>query len=176
MTRKLLFMGGVLLLLVASNCTYFAPPIRVQGTAADLAQLSGEWSGEYVGDHNHRRRGSISFALVPGDAQARGDVLMIPEGLDRPYERYREPSSMRDEPAYRTTVLTIQFVTIDRDTVQGVLDPYWDPDRRTGASATFYGRLTDDVIQGRFTTTYANGSAETGGWWKVVRNRQATQY
>lgn len=175
MTRKVLphiqtLAAGVLLFL-AAGCAYVAPTIQLQGTARDLERLSGEWLGEYVGDHDHRRRGSISFTLVAGDDFARGDVLMIPENLDRPYRRYTDPSVMRNEPMPQSSVLTIRFVIVDRDIVRGELDPYWDPDRSTGASASFVGRLTDDVIEGTFTTTYVSGLAQTGGRWKVVRSR-----
>ena len=164
--------AGVLLTLT-SSCASLAPPIRVQGTARDLERLSGQWRGEYVGDHDHRRRGTISFTLTAGEDFARGDVVMTAEGLDRPYQRYQgsNPGAPPSEPVHASPVLTIRFVAIEEDTVHGELDSYWDPDRLTDASATFHGRLRDNVIEGTFTTRYASGTANTGGRWRVVRGR-----
>ena len=173
MTPHMRTLVAGLTLLLAGSCASLAPPIRVQGSARDLERLSGQWRGEYVGDHDHRRRGTISFKLIAGEDYARGDVVMTPEGLDQPYHRYQssDPGAPRTEPSHASPVLTIRFVAIEDDEVHGVLDPYWDPDRLTEASATFHGRLRDNVIEGTFTTTYASGTAKTGGQWKVVRGR-----
>ena len=173
MTPHVRTLLGGLALLLSWSCAAIAPSIRMTGTARDLERLSGEWRGEYVGDHDHRRRGTIAFKLIAGEDHAHGEVQMVPEGLDRPYQRYQgsDSGAIRQEPAHGSPVLTIRFVAIEEDTVEGVLDPYWDPDRLTNASATFHGWLRDNVIEGTFTTTYANGVAATGGRWKVVRGR-----
>jgi len=157
---------------VAASCAFVAPRIEVAGTRGDLERLSGEWRGEYIGDRDHGRRGTIVFKLVAGEDHAHGDVVMIPEGRDRPYQRY-QGDEQRPAPDLtpRSRVLEIRFVNALDDTVTGVLEPYWDPDRRTRASATFHGQLRDHTIEGRFTTTYANGDADTGGRWHVERQR-----
>jgi hypothetical protein len=166
-------LAGMLALVLSWSCTYIAPPIRLQGSPRDLERLAGEWSGDYTGNHDHRRYGSITFKLVAGESQAHGDVLMIPEGLNRPYEPYDAGESQtQSHVASRSpTALSIRFVNVSDGSVTGVLDPYWDPDRMTVATSTFRGQLTDNVIAGTFTTKYANGSAETGGQWKVTRKR-----
>jgi hypothetical protein len=110
---------------------------------------------------------------MAGEYHAHGDVLMTPYGFDRAYERYRDgdPGANRRDTAHASSVLTIRFVTVEEDTVRGVLDSYWDSDRFTEASTTFLGRVKDDVIEGTFTTRYATGAADTSGRWKVVRAR-----
>jgi hypothetical protein len=160
-------------IVVVSNCAFVAPRVEVLGTPGGLARLSGEWWGEYIGDRDHARHGSIAFKLVAGEDHAHGDVLMIPEGLGRPYGRnqWDEPGTPPHELEQRSRMLEIRFVMVTENTVNGVLGPYWDPDRQTEASATFRGRLADDTIEGTFTTSYASGAAKTGGRWKVWRAR-----
>lgn len=153
------------------GCTFVAPAVPVQGTPAALELLSGEWWGEYVGDREHDRRGTIAFKLIAGEDHAHGDVLMVPRDTVRPYEPYRDDESGRRtaEPVSASRVLSIRFVAAGDGFVRGALDPYWDPDRRTEATATFRGRLRGDTIEGTFTTTYADGTPATGGRWTVAR-------
>jgi hypothetical protein len=140
-------------------CVFHGPPVPVTGRPGDLEQLAGEWSGDYVGDHDHRRRGTIAFHLQAGATQAYGSVIMTPEGLGRAYQRAESPRT-----------LTIRFVHADGGTLVGALDAYWDPDRQSEATATFRGRLIDArTIEGTFTTRYATGAADTAGTWHVTR-------
>jgi len=149
-------------------CGFHAPPVRVQGTASMLEQLAGEWWGEYTGDRLHGRNGSIAFKLVAGEDHAHGDVLMTPRGADRPYGR--GPGEGASSPMGASNVLTIRFVTAIDGTITGALDPYWDPERGTEATATFRGRVSgDDTIEGTFITAYADGQPSTGGRWKATR-------
>ena len=67
--------------------------------------------------------------------------------------------------------LSRSILPSERKLLSGVVAPYWDPDRRSRASATFSGQLTGDTIEGTFTTTYANGDPQTGGRWHVRRTR-----
>ena len=164
---------GAAMVAVAGGCASLAPSIPVAATPGVLERLSGDWRGEYIGDHDHARQGTIAFKLTAGEDHAHGTVVMTPAGLGRPLQPYRgdeltTPSQWRAE---HNRVLAIRFVNADDDTLNGVLEPYWDPDRQTRASTTFRGRLTGNIIEGTFTTTYANGIAETGGRWKVRRTR-----
>ncbi len=162
---------GALALALSWSCTYVAPPIQLYGSPADLEALTGEWWGEYIGDRDHNRSGTITFRLVAGENHAHGDVLMVPEGTDRAYQPYQgtEVHSAAGEPVHVARALSVRFVDAADGMISGELDPYWDPARRTGARATFRGRLKGHEIEGTFTTRYANGAAETGGRWKVVR-------
>jgi len=155
------------------GCASLAPQFPVDGTRGDLERLSGDWQGEYVGDRDHGRHGSIAFRLIAGEEHAHGTVLMIPAGSDRPYQAYHgdEFGRLTQRPERSSRLLEIQFVNAAGGSVTGVLAPYWDPDHQTRASATFRGQLTDDTIEGSFTTTYANGSPLTRGRWSVRRRR-----
>jgi len=149
---------GVAFLAVALGCASLAP-VPVSGTPGAMELLSGDWRGEYAGDPDHGRHGTIAFTLVAGEDHAHGTVVMTPAGFDEPLR----PES----PHYQA--LAIRFVRAAGDTLSGVLEPYWDPDRRTRASATFRGVLKNRTIEGTFTVAYANGQPETGGWWNVRR-------
>lgn len=152
-----------------AGCGFHAPSVRVQGTPDMLAQITGEWWGEYVGDRLHGRNGSIVFKLEEGEASAHGDVVMTPADAERPYGP-RGPGRSAARQIGASDVLTIRFVTAIDGTVTGALDPYWDPDRGTEATSTFVGRLTgDDTIAGSFTTQYADGQPPTGGRWEATR-------
>lgn len=163
------------LLAAISACTYAPAPIRVYGVATDLERLAGRWSGSYQGEPSHPRSGSIVFTLRAGTHEAAGDVLMVPQGAS-PYERYNVNDELRrGEQGYAapTHVLTIRFADVDGGLISGRLDNFWDPDHKTSAYSLFSGRVTDDVIEGTFTTIYMNGDANTRGHWKVRRNRRA---
>jgi hypothetical protein len=163
------------LLAAMSACTYAPPPIRVYGAPTDVERLEGQWSGNYQGELSHPRSGSIAFTLRAGTHEAAGDVLMIPQGAS-PYERYNGNDEVRQgEQGYvaPTHVLSIRFADVDGGLISGRLDNFWDPDHKTSAYSMFSGRLTDDVIEGTFTTIYMNGDANTRGHWKVRRSRRA---
>ena len=158
-------------------CTYGQPPVRVYGSPMDLDRLTGQWSGEYRGDPDHLRSGSIAFTLKAGTHEAVGDVLMTPQGAS-PYERYYGDDESRRGVEARVApvqVLGIRFVDVDGREVSGRLDNFWDPDHRTSAHAIFSGRLGDDVLEGTFTTIYANGDRNSTGQWKVRRVRRAAR-
>ena len=68
--------------------------------------------------------------------------------------------------------LSIRFVEVERGTVRGRLDQYWDPERHSAATTEFVGHVGDDVIEATFTTTSRSGNPSTGGHWKVRRTRR----
>lgn len=169
MTRTLMAM----LIVAATGCASAAPPFRIYGSAGDLEQLAGRWNGEYIGNLEQGRRGSISFDLAAGSNYARGTVLMTPQGATRPYGRFEPGRPDLDRPVSperpSDTLLTISFAWVTRGQVEGVLDPYWDPDRATTASTTFLGLAERDRIAGTFVTRYANRAPDTSGTWSVTR-------
>lgn len=160
------------ILFTAAGCHWAAPQVQMFGTPASLDELTGQWSGQYVGDASHGRSGNIAFRLSPGTHEAQGDVMMTPDG-GQPYGRFTfdDPTGQRP-PRRADQFLSIRFVEVERGVVRGRLDPYWDPDRQSVASTVFVGRIGDDVIEGTFSTTYRNGDPSTGGTWKVQRTRQ----
>jgi len=155
-------------------CASMAPPFRVYGSRGDLEQLAGKWDGEYVGNLEHGRRGSIAFDLEAGDDHAHGTVLMIPQGASSSFRRY-EPGrpdgvTIASVPVEaQDSLLTIRFVWISAGVVEGVLDSYWDPDRGTSAVTRFRGRADGKRIEGTFNTQYANRAPATAGTWVVSR-------
>ena len=167
-------LANLVLLGALSACSYAPPPIRVYGAPGDVERLAGRWSGEYRGEPSHPRGGSIAFSLNAGTHEASGDVLMTPEGAS-PYERYNPNDELRrGEQGWMPSahVLSIRFADVEGGLISGRLDNFWDPDHKTSAYAIFSGRLTDNVIEGTFTTIYMNGDANTRGRWKVRRSRR----
>ena len=167
--------ASLALLAALSACSYVPPPIRVYGTPGDVERLAGRWAGEYRGEPSHPRSGSIAFTLRAGTHEAAGDVLMAPQGAT-PYERYYEDDELRRGEEGRAApvhVLSIRFADVDGGLISGRLDNFWDPDHKTSAYSIFSGRLTDDVIEGTFTTIYMNGDANTRGHWRVRRDRRS---
>lgn len=166
--RGLTGTAALLTLFLTAGCSYMGPSIRMYGTPRDIGSLVGDWSGEYVGDPDQGRRGSIFFRLAAEEGQAQGDVLMTRDG-----HPLRRDDGLPDQSAPHLVphneVLSISFVQVGDGLVDGVMDPYWDPDRETEARTSFRGRIRDGTIEGRFSTTYGNGASPTGGWWKVRR-------
>jgi hypothetical protein len=169
MTRRTVL--ALMPVFIAAACRWAAPPVQMYGTETALERLAGQWSGEYIGDASHRRNGNIAFTLKPGTHEAQGDVMMVPDGAS-PYRRYEPEDSHQGTPHSTNRFLSIRFVEVERGTVRGRLDLYWDPDRLAAATSQFVGRISDDVIEGTFTTTYGNGDPATGGTWRVRRVRK----
>jgi hypothetical protein len=162
--------AGTVLIAISASCAYNPPAVAVEGLAADLEQLAGEWKGEYT-DGPSGRRGNVWFKLVAGEDHSHGDLLMIPEGSGRPYQPYsREEHGPADRVFERAPrVLTIRFVRTGAGAVSGTLDPYWDPDRHCQASTVFRGSLRVGIIEGMFSSICEGGAGQTTGRWKVTR-------
>lgn len=171
MLRSAIQLSGLLMAGLSMGCAFVGPPVNVSGPSRQVALLEGSWWGEYTGDANHLRHGSISFTLAPDTHQAQGSVLMTAEGLPRPYERVHGDAGQRPRGENRpeTSLLSIRFVFVDEGVVVGDLDPYWDPDRATRALTTFRGTIDGRTISGTFRTRYANGTESTAGRWKVTK-------
>lgn len=160
--------------LTVGACASAAPPFDVYGSPGDLEQLAGKWAGEYVGDRDHVRRGSIAFDLAQGDDHAHGTVLMVPQGASGMYRRFEpgregEAGPGRASAEAPVSLLTIRFAWVSAGVVKGVLDSYWDPDRATAAITTFTGSADGKRMAGTFVTEYANRAPATTGTWAVRR-------
>jgi hypothetical protein len=157
-------------LVFVSACALNLPPVRVEGAAAEVAQLAGEWIGEYSSDDYNGRSGSIVFTLDPAEHFARGDVLMTPRGSRMPYVR-RDPERLAGGRVLGapSQSLTILFVRADNGEIYGELDPYWDPDLECEARTTFTGVRVGNTISGRFETRFSSPLGKTTGRWRVTR-------
>jgi hypothetical protein len=158
--------ASLLIALVSSGCSSTPAAVDVEGSPADLSSLAGDWEGEYSSQATGRL-GSIVFKLVPGEGQARGDVLMIPRGSNDPYRP--RTGGEGPAPAGASQLLTIRFVRAEDGKVSGVLDPYWDPDCDCEVNTTFVGTVRGDTIEGTFTSERAPG--RVFGNWKVSRKK-----
>lgn len=147
-------------------------PVTFQATGTEWKRLAGEWRGEYWmrgGD----RHGLIAFELMADEQAASGDVLMISDRVGWPYERYSPGPRQYREPHDRSQLLTIRFVRADDGQIAGRMDPYWDPDRRCRAVASFRGSVDGDAIFGAVSSACVDdpGRSAIDGRWKVVRQR-----
>lgn len=144
-----------------------APPaeVAISGDPRTMSHLAGEWSGSYQSGATGRS-GSIVFTLVPGENQARGDVVMVPRGANLPLRPARG-QGMGADSTNQPQVLTIEFIRAARDSVSGTLAPYVDPDCNCSTSTSFYGRVRGNVISGTFTATQQGRSLN--GTWEVRR-------
>jgi hypothetical protein len=162
---------SIILTLVAAGCLYKPPavPLLVEPRSS-LEALVGEWTGDYTVDDEYERTGRISFALKAGEDHAYGDVLMVPSGRPRGYDRYQgAPPPRPDANSRPAEALSIRFVRVFGGGVSGLLDTYWDPDRNCQVSTTFVGDVKGDVIEGTFRSHFTELASEATGHWRVTR-------
>jgi len=152
-----------------SACGGTPAPVPVSGSVADVRALVGDWAGEYASD-GLGRSGSITFTLAAHGDTARGDVVMIPRGMNQPLRPARETGDAMGTRA--PDVLTINFVRVTGDQVDGSLAPYADPECGCTLYTSFAGRLAGNAISGTFVSlNAATGTMRQTGTWKVVRRR-----
>jgi hypothetical protein len=166
--------AALILIGVASACTASLPPIELQSAPADVAELAGEWFGEYAADQGGERGGNILFRLVDGEEHAHGDVLMTAQArADRFGSGPTAPDELGRSAEFHTAseFLSIDFVQIDRTSVRGALEIYWDPDRNCWVATIFEGRIRENTIVGRFRTRFSLPLQDVEGWWKVTRRQ-----
>jgi hypothetical protein len=162
-------------LALATACTLNLPPIRLEGTPADLRSLEGQWVGEYASDDLPNRGGTIVFVLAAKESVARGDVLMTPRGASGPLTRRPPEPPPVGRVLEAPQSLAILFVRSDSGSLVGELDRYWDPDLKCLARTTFEGSAAGDVIRGTYETAYSCPLSNTHGHWRVTRLR-TTQF
>lgn len=166
---RVLRVSRLVTFLGAWACAGTPAPVPLSGSLADVQALVGDWAGEYTSD-GLGRSGSITFTLLASGDTARGDVIMIPRGLNQPLRPARETNDALRGRA--PAVLTINFVRVAGDHVDGSLAPYSDPECDCTLYTSFAGRLAGDAISGSFVSlNAATGTMRQTGSWKVVRRR-----
>lgn len=147
-------------------CASKPPEIPISASDFDLNPLLGEWHGQYKGSETGRS-GTISFTLRAGEANASGNVVMIPQSVGN-------DAAVDQSRAAGRQVLTIRFVRKEGGSVTGTLDPYNDPECGCQLNTTFQGTFTDaGTIEGTYTTVPSKpGTGVTTGTWKVTRLRR----
>lgn len=151
---------------LAFGCTTASPPVPIEGTAVQISALAGHWEGVYESEATGRT-GSIVFDLTAGEDHAHGDVVMIPRGSSTGYRPAPRPSGEGAGSTPTAELLTIRFVRAEGETVNGTLDPYWDPDCDCEVTTTFVGAVSGDRIAGTFTSMRTAG--RVSGTWKATR-------
>lgn len=158
----------LLLALATSSCAAIRSLIPVEASPADLAALTGEWTGSYE-SRAADRTGSIVFRLQAGTDTAVGDVMMSP----RLAGVHLSAAGVGSAPEPATTageLLTIRFVRVNGGRVYGVLDPYIDPECRCELRTAFMGEIAGDRIVGTFQIR-GLPRGQTRGTWRVERRR-----
>jgi hypothetical protein len=92
---------------------------------------------------------------------------MIPRGSTGAYRPAPRPTREPTGSAAPAEVLSIRFVRAEGETVNGTLDPYWDPDCSCEVTTTFVGAVSGDRIAGTFTSMRTAG--RVSGTWKATR-------
>ena len=159
-------LGSILSLALAIGCGTTSAPVPVEGTASNVAALAGHWEGTYESEATGRT-GSIVFDLVAGEDHAHGDVVMIPRGSTNAYRPVPRPTGQGTGSAAPAELLSIRFVRAEGETVNGTLDPYWDPDCSCEVTTTFVGAIHGDRIAGTFTSMRTAG--RVSGTWIATR-------
>jgi hypothetical protein len=156
----------------ALGCATKPIPISVYGDTAAIPRLAGNWAGTYTVSESSRT-GTISFSLRSSDTAAFGEVLMLPRGYED-HRVWNEPEHHRTSPATHPSILTISFVGIWADGVNGMLDPYTDPEWNCLVVTTFTGRLTSaETLEGTFVTRVPGTTTMRVGRWSVRRARES---
>jgi hypothetical protein len=164
-SRSAVIAAAVLL----AGCAANRPPVAVAGAPQDVAQLDGEWTGDYSSAVTGRN-GSISFNLSATSDSAIGAVVMVPAGYGRPLGPWNDPARLNAGTPLTTQVLSIRFVRVRGGRVSGSLDAYADPQTGTRLITTFVGTIVADTIAGTFTTRPSAAGGEATGRWRVVRS------
>src|SRR3954447_23701149 len=121
MKRRFVPLIATLVLSAVGCASSRQPEIELTSSDFDLNPLVGEWRGSYNSSETGRS-GTIAFTLRAGDAEASGNVVMIPGGADSAAAATVETSAA----ATRQT-LSIHFVRKEGGNVVGTLDPYDAP-------------------------------------------------
>src|SRR5258708_38237808 len=116
-------------------CAAPSPPVPVVGAPSDVAQLAGEWEGQYSSVETGRS-GSIFFHIAPGKDSSHGDVLMDPAviGLRR---AAGDPTAGGQPHARSGQAVGITVVRGTCGRGAGPLVPYTYPARNVPAETTF---------------------------------------
>ena len=162
--------AAVLLACSAAGCSMAMRSVPVSASHIQWEALAGEWQGSYQ-MNAYDRHGTIAFKLVAVEEQASGEVLMIPEHRGWPYTVNHPTDGVPGaERVPKTELLSIQFVEALDGTLSGTMEPYWDPDRRCTARASFTGVIDRDSISGDVVSVCDDGVRLLRGRWRARRN------
>lgn len=170
MRRGALLLGILTLAVLGAGCSFALRPVPVEATHADWENLAGHWRGRYTID-DRDRRGVIEFRLNAREHEASGDVLMIADRFGGPLAGAPGTHESPRQLPTQSQLLGIRFVAADHGRIRGQMVPYWDPDRKCEAWASFLGSADGDVIAGSFISVCEDGARVLKGRWRVARER-----
>jgi len=153
------------LAVMAMGCHTRLDPVPVTGVHTEVEQLIGEWSGDYASSES-RRSGAIFFQITAHGDSAYGDVLM-PVAAGDVGPRPVDLLTGHEQHVRSNELLSIKFVRVASEAVQGELEPYIAPDCDCVARTMFYGTVRGNEISGSYLTTTDRGTQR--GEWRVRR-------
>jgi hypothetical protein len=157
--------GFGLVLILGCGVAPAPPPVPLEGPAADLALLAGEWSGAYRAE-KEPPHGTLTLRLRAGSDMAYGDVHMTFAPALRLY------GESADAPLARApcTSIDIAIVRVAGNAVRGTLAPYWDPDCDCRTRTIFEGEVMGDSIAGTFSSRRESRNMPVlMGTWYAIR-------
>lgn len=162
-TRTTTMLAG---LVAFTACTYYPANFPIYGTTDERARLAGDWEGEFD-DSRAGGGGSISFRLEAGRDSASGDVTLLASHIGNAQLGYetRVPTART---ATRTT-LRIGYASVGASLVEGILEPFRDPECDCMVDTSFRGELRGDSIVGRYVSR--RGWTMRRGEWRMSRRR-----
>jgi hypothetical protein len=144
--------------LAASGCA-FGIAIGVDQDRRWIPALAGEWDGGWWRDDG-RVGGELWMSLREAHTHVYGQVRLT--ARDRhPFARFHPDSWWRDAPA---GWLDVRWTHLDAAHLEGVIEPYWDPDCHCRALTTLRGWARRDRLSGTFVTRHDDGRWVTGTW------------
>ncbi|HSA55632.1 MAG TPA: hypothetical protein VLE53_07995 [Gemmatimonadaceae bacterium] len=160
------------LTIAAAACSANPSPVPMMGAAPDVSALAGEWLGEYR-SADAGRSGSISFRLEAGRDTAFGDVLMVPS---RQQAIAGDPAQTNEAARAVPRALTIRFVRVRGNLIEGAIDPYESPDCGCMLFTSFQGTIEGDRISGELLIRHSGHTApaQRGTWWAERTKRPQT--
>jgi hypothetical protein len=161
--------GMTALAAALAACAGPPTPVPVVGAAGDVAQLAGEWQGDYSSVETGRS-GSIFFHIVAGTDSSHGDVLMDPAVVGR-QRVVGDPTAAAQAAVRPGQAIGITFVRVAGGRISGRLDPYTDPDCNCPLYTTFEGARVADTLEGTYSSHHETGAYTQHGRWRVVRKQ-----
>lgn len=163
--------GALFALTALLACAPSQPRTPMPPGPADLLRLQGEWIGTYQADVEHGRSGAILFRLDATEDIAQGCGLLRVKGRETAEGMRWEGDLWSHVPPERLLLTT--FVRGPDGTIEGSFAPFPDPVCGCQVTMVFTGRLTGDVLEGRYTLEHLTGAESATGKWRVHR-RAAT--
>ena len=178
---KMLIVGATCALVIgcATTSTTTSNPLtsigKVEGV--DVKKLAGKWEGEYTSSIT-QRSGGVSFDFTKtSSGHAQGRIIRT-EYVTSTTKEKRRSTHKTVGPQYKTvpvtktskqdTPLSIDFVGLEGDKMSGEVTPHFDPRFNATVFTTFHATVTDNRMEGAFTTRIGqNGDSYTGTWWTI---------